>query len=188
MQTYNLAYGGATVDSDLVPPYESTVISMKEQVEDFVLPTYGAKPESAPWTGDNSLFAFWIGINDVGNSYWEEYDTLYDNIFDIYLDLVDQIRQAGGQNFLFINVPPVDLAPLTAEQGEDSQALEAGAIEAFNSRIDDLATGVQSTYDDVRVFQFDSHALFAEVLADPTSHVETAVYKNMTEYCDAYEK
>ena len=188
VRTYNLAYGGATVDSDLVAPYEPTVISMKEQVEDLFIPTYSAKPESAPWTGDDTLFLFWIGINDVGNSYWEDYDELYDNIFVVYRDLVDQISQAGGKNFLFINVPPVDQSPLTAEQGADSQALEATAIESFNSRINDLASEVQAADEGAGVMQFDSAAVFAEVLADPTSHAETAGYKNTTEYCEDYQK
>ncbi|KAL1960604.1 hypothetical protein VTO42DRAFT_7183 [Malbranchea cinnamomea] len=186
VRTYNLAYGGATVDSDLVPPYEPTVLSLKNQVEDQFLPIYGGKPESAPWAEDNTLFAIFIGINDVGNTYWTEYNSLYDQIFTVYDNLISQIYQSGGRNFLFLNVPPVDRSPLTIEQNEQAQVLENAAIQNFNSRIATLATKVQTLYG-TRVFLLDTHAIFTAVLDNPASYAETAVYKNLTKYCDAYQ-
>lgn len=68
--TYNFAYGGATIDAKLVQPYEPTVLSMTDQVNQF-LGSVANKPASTPWTSDNSLFSFWIGINDLGNSYYQ---------------------------------------------------------------------------------------------------------------------
>lgn len=67
--TYNYAYGGATIDASLVAPYESTVLSMTDQVNEF-LNSVATKPASTPWTSADSLFSFWIGINDIGNSYY----------------------------------------------------------------------------------------------------------------------
>lgn len=66
--TYNYAYGGATIDASLVTPYLPTVLSLKDQVNEF-LDTAAKKPASTPWTSENSLFSIWIGINDIGNSY-----------------------------------------------------------------------------------------------------------------------
>lgn len=68
--TYNYAYGGATIDASLVAPYEPTVLSMTDQVNQF-LSTAASKPATSPWTSADSLFSFWIGINDIGNSYYE---------------------------------------------------------------------------------------------------------------------
>lgn len=65
--TYNYAYGGATIDSDLVTPYDPSVISVTQQVQDQFLPT---QDSIAGWTGENALFSVWIGINDIGNSYY----------------------------------------------------------------------------------------------------------------------
>ena len=62
VQTYNLAYGGATVDADLVQPYQPTVLSLEDQVNKEFFPYYVSKT-TAGWTSANSLFAFWIGIN-----------------------------------------------------------------------------------------------------------------------------
>ncbi|CAL1711720.1 unnamed protein product [Somion occarium] len=67
--TYNYAYGGATIDATLVQPYEPTVLSLTDQVNEF-LTTVASKPANASWTSDNALFSFWIGINDIGNSYY----------------------------------------------------------------------------------------------------------------------
>lgn len=67
--TYNYAYGGATIDANLVPPFESTVLSLTDQVNQF-LSGAGTKPASSPWTSSNSLFSVFIGINDIGNSYY----------------------------------------------------------------------------------------------------------------------
>lgn len=66
--TYNYAYGGATIDATLVPPYTPSVKSMTDQVNDF-LGAAGTKPAATPWTSENALFSIWIGINDIGGSW-----------------------------------------------------------------------------------------------------------------------
>ena len=66
--TYNYAYGGATIDASLVTPYKQGVLSLTDQVNEF-LATVANKPASTPWTSSNALFSIWIGINDIGNSY-----------------------------------------------------------------------------------------------------------------------
>lgn len=60
--TYNYAFGGATIDSKLV---RGSAISLTDQVNEFL----GSAATKAPWTGDNSLFSFWIGINDITGSF-----------------------------------------------------------------------------------------------------------------------
>jgi hypothetical protein len=71
--TYNYAYGGATIDATLVAPYETTVLSVTDQVNEF-LGTVASKPASTPWTSANALFSVWIGVNDIGNSYYASGD------------------------------------------------------------------------------------------------------------------
>lgn len=72
--TYNYAYGGATIDASLVQPYEPTVLSLTDQVNEFLNSSVASQPPTAPWTSADSLFSFWIGINDIGNSYYESGD------------------------------------------------------------------------------------------------------------------
>ncbi|KAB2572160.1 Lipase GDSL [Lasiodiplodia theobromae] len=187
LQTYNLAYGGATVDSDLVAPYADTVISLKQQIQDEYLPKYGADGASKVWQSDNTLFSVWIGINDVGNSYWSQNSTLIDAIFTEYSGLVDQLYTSGARNFLFLNVPPLERTPLTTGQGSDSINLEKPAVVDFNDRISNLASSLQEKHTDATVFQFDAHTLFNKILDDPSSYTQTAGLKNTTGYCADYE-
>ena len=71
--TFNYAYGGATIDANLVTPYTPTVLSLTDQVNQFLQGAAG-KPNYATWTSSNTLFSFWIGINDIGNSYYQSGD------------------------------------------------------------------------------------------------------------------
>ncbi|KAF2036682.1 hypothetical protein EK21DRAFT_95917 [Setomelanomma holmii] len=187
--TYNLAYGGATVDSALVTPYEPTVISMKNQIQTQYLPIYGSHPSTAPWTASSSLFAFFIGINDVGNSWSLNNATLYDTIFSEYAGLLDQIYATGARNFLFLSVPPVNLAPLTLNQADGGYAKvnEGKAIANWNSRLANMTTNFKKGHAGVETFVFDTNALFTKVIQNPKAYPQTAGYKNVTGFCDAYE-
>lgn len=57
---YNLAVGGATIDNLII---NAGVEDMTTQVATF-LSVYGDKPGIAPWASDNTVFGFWIGINE----------------------------------------------------------------------------------------------------------------------------
>lgn len=188
IQTYNLAYGGATVDSALVAPYEPTVLSVKNQVQDEYLPTYGSAPASAPWKASDSLFAFFIGINDVGNSWWLNNSTLYDDIFAVYSGLLEQVYATGARNFLFLNVPPVNEAPLTLANGDYAITNEGLAIEDWNSRVQKLSTAFSANHTGVTAFVHDTHQVFADVITNPAIYPQTSGYKNVTGYCEAYMK
>jgi len=188
LETINLAYGGATIDSALVAPYLPTVLSVKEQVNIEFLPVYSSSPSFFPWKSDNTLFATFIGINDVGNAYQEaNKSAIYPKEFQEYAALQDQLYQAGARNFLFLNVPPVDRSPLATGQGAAAQASEKADIAAWNANVTALAANLTKTYSDATTFVFDTNAVFTQVLDDPASHVETAPYKNTTNYCDSCE-
>ncbi|KAF2796946.1 carbohydrate esterase family 16 protein [Melanomma pulvis-pyrius CBS 109.77] len=187
LQTYNLAYGGATVDSALVTPYAPTVLSLKNQVQDLYLPTYGPASRSVPWTSSSSLFAFFIGINDVGNSWWLNNGTLSDLIFAEYESLLTQVYATGARNFLFLSVPPVNLAPLTLANGNWSIENEGIAIRDWNRRLADLTTRFKAGRNEsVNTFVHDTHAVFDAVIRDPASFEQTSGVKNTTGFCKAY--
>jgi len=188
--TYNMAYGGATVDSDLVTPYAPTVISMKNQVRTEFLPVYGSHPTNAPWTSSSSLFAFFIGINDIGNSWWLNNATLYDTIFSVYADLLNDVYETGARNFLFLSVPPVNLAPLTLNQDDGGYAVEneGKVILDWNKRLREMVDTFQANHTGTKVFVHDTWGLFSKVIEDPASYEQTAGLKNVTGYCAAYMK
>lgn len=203
-ETVNLAYGGATVDADLVKPYADTVISLKQQVNEQYLAYYAGENRSFEWQPSDTLFAVWIGINDIGGTYWQENSTeVFNAIFTEYAELVVSVISrtknaltdlskhtlygTGARNFLFLNVPPIDRSPSVLEAGEWSQVNEAAGIATWNDRVAGLASNLSSVHADVTTFVFDSNALFTEVLDDPSSHPETSAYLNTTGYCVEYE-
>lgn len=92
IETYNLGFGGATVDPLLVPsPYGDIVQSFKQQVQDKFLPTYGDKA-AVPWCSADSLFTIFFGINDVILTQAQQNDSLNYDIIKSYEALVHQVR------------------------------------------------------------------------------------------------
>lgn len=102
---YNFAYGGATVDADIVTPYMPTVLSMEDQVNQFVS-SLAKRPDYAPWKASNTLAGVWMGVNDVGNSHWAA------NVTDImeasvtkYFELLQVLYDSGLRRFVLLSVP-----------------------------------------------------------------------------------
>ncbi|KAF2874435.1 hypothetical protein BDV95DRAFT_675690 [Massariosphaeria phaeospora] len=190
LQTYNLAYGGATVDAALVKPYAPEVLSLKDQVNSLYLPTYGANSTSVPWTSSNSLFAFFIGINDVGNSWWLDNATaIYDQIFTEYNTLLENVYETGARSFLFLTVPPVNLSPMILNQDDGGWAAEhmGPVIEDFNARIRQLARRFAARHGtSTWTFVHDTHQLYADVIKNVAATPQTSGLKNVTAFCKAY--
>lgn len=57
--SYNLAVGGATIDNTLVSGNPKDLVSQFDVFQS----TYADK-DAAGWTGENAIFAVWIGINE----------------------------------------------------------------------------------------------------------------------------
>ncbi|KDR69860.1 hypothetical protein GALMADRAFT_912633 [Galerina marginata CBS 339.88] len=169
--TYNYAYGGATIDASLVTPYEPTVLSLTDQVNEF-LNSVASKPASTPWTSANSLFSIWIGVNDIGNSYGSGGDrsAFSDTLLNAYFALVQKLYNAGARNFLFANVPPIDRSPLMLAQSTSAQALEKSVIGTFNTKLAAKISAFQSANSGVKTFLWDSNAQFTTILNSPQTY------------------
>ncbi|KAF7378188.1 CBM1 domain-containing protein [Mycena sanguinolenta] len=72
--TYNYAFGGATINASLVAPFEPGVLSLIDQVNEFLTGGVASQPATTPWTSANALFSVWIGVNDLAGSYFEPGD------------------------------------------------------------------------------------------------------------------
>lgn len=184
--TFNLAYSGATIDAALVPPYLPTVLSVVNQVTQFN-EYFASKPAGAAWESTNSLFAVWIGINDVGNSFgWtnitqvEFYETLMDRLFS----QVEDLYSNGARSFLFLTVPPTNRAPLFVEQGPTAVAQMGTDIAEYNAQLTQSIQAFKSNHSDLdTVTVVDTQPIF-NVLLDEW---QTFGFVNVTGYCAAYE-
>ncbi|KAK0381155.1 fungal cellulose binding domain-containing protein [Colletotrichum limetticola] len=188
LYTYNLAYGGATVDADLVKPYADTVLTLKDQVQTLFSNAYAAKTAPA-WTGADSVFAFWIGVNDIGNSYWNGADAtsaLNTKIVDVYQGLAKELYEAGARNFVWLTTPPVDRTPMLLAENADAQKLCKDDVADFNGRVNAMAKNV-TTWEGANAWVVDANGVFNGVLDNVAKFDATKGYKNTTGYCDAYK-
>ncbi|KAJ7167229.1 hypothetical protein C8R43DRAFT_877408 [Mycena crocata] len=168
--TYNYAYGGATIDANLVIPYLPTVLSLTDQVNQFLA---GAGKKPAPWTSSNALFTVWIGINDIGNSYFQSGDraAFSDVLLNAYFALVQKLVRflaAGARNLLFINVPPIDRSPLMLAQSADARALEKTVLAGFNTKLAARIAAFKANNSGVTTWLWDANAAFTTILNAPT--------------------
>ena len=87
-----------------------------------------------------------------------------------------------------MNVPPVDRSPGALAMGFYDQSAEASFIGELNFRLGALVYNLALRYSDTTLFTFDTNFLFTSVVNHPSHFEETAVYRNTTDYCRAYEK
>lgn len=103
--SFNFAYGGATVDADIVPPYTDTVLSMIDQVQLFS-DNLASKPDYAPWTAENTVAGVWMGVNDIGNSFWFDNSTEVNTAaLGAYFEQLQILYDAGIRQFVLLSVP-----------------------------------------------------------------------------------
>ncbi|KAI0312369.1 hypothetical protein OF83DRAFT_1067267 [Amylostereum chailletii] len=185
-KVFNLASGGATIDAALVTPFEPTVLSIVDQVAQFT-DILAPKPEGASWSGNNTLFAVWIGINDVGNSFGWTNVTQVDFHKVLMARLFGQIEdlyQSGARSFLFLTVPPTNRAPLLVEQGPASVQAITSALADYNQQLQDNVAAFQANHTDLdQVVVFDTRPIFNTLL----DNADAFGFVNATGFCDAYQ-
>ncbi|RPB15519.1 hypothetical protein P167DRAFT_459648, partial [Morchella conica CCBAS932] len=173
---YNFASGGAATNNSVV---SSSGTPLTTQVATFLqyLGTGG------PWSSDDSLFVFWIGINDIGNSYYLDVDqvALHSELMDTIFNLVQQLYAVGARRFLFMSVPPVEKTPKQLTKTADDRANEAAQIADFNSQLVARAAAWKAGTTGTTVWQFDTAVPFNQVIADPTAYG----YADATSVCHA---
>ncbi|CAL1705455.1 unnamed protein product [Somion occarium] len=185
-KVFDLASGGATIDAALVPPFEPTVLSIVDQVGQFNQ-LLAPKPVSASWNASNSLFAFWIGINDVGNSFgWTNVTSQSDfhrTLMRRLFGQVDSLFQSGARQFLFLTVPPTNRAPLLIDQGPKAVASITFALADFNNQLAANVKNFQQRHRGVTASVFDTRPIFNTLL----DHADTFGFVNVTGFCEAYQ-
>jgi phospholipase/lecithinase/hemolysin len=164
--TYNFAWGGATIDSRMVPPGQG--ISLTDEVNSF-LSKFARRPQSTPWQTRNTLFSVWIGINDIAYTYNRGGDrhVFSDKLLDSYFALVEQLYNSGARSFLFISVPPVDRSPVMLARPVWEQAIKKAVILGYNSKLWKRIEWFERKHSDVTVWRWDSHAVFTAILDNP---------------------
>ncbi|KAG8922906.1 hypothetical protein FRC01_013466, partial [Tulasnella sp. 417] len=123
----------------------------------------------------NSIFSFFIGINDVSGTWWKDWGnwTAYTpTLMDAYFALVQKAYDAGGRKFLFINVPSVERSPYVASLGTaDEVAIPLGlAIKGYNAELINRVAAFKAANSGVTAWIYDSYTKLNQILDAPTSY------------------
>ncbi|KAH8198379.1 hypothetical protein TruAng_007476 [Truncatella angustata] len=168
--SYNLAYGGATTDANLVTPYASTVLSFVDQVNEFST-SLASKPSWAPWTAENTLVGAWLGVNDVGNTFWLSNMTeVIDAVTTRYFELLQVTYNAGARNFVLLAVPPTDQTPLMLANDASSEASLVSAISTYNNFLSTKLATFKSNNSGVTAWLVNTTVPFMEAINNPTAY------------------
>ncbi|RKL36646.1 hypothetical protein BFJ72_g8195 [Fusarium proliferatum] len=181
--TYNFAASGATLDISIVNNNNYDVI---REIDEAFIPYHKV---GDTFDESTSLFAVWIGINDIANSYLNDDADVHDKIFQSFRYRIDSLYQAGARNFLFLTVPPLEHAPrITGSSASGTRIpLMANATAKWNSRYRLFQQRIKYLHPTATVFVYDTYPLFQKVMDDPSQFKETAVYKDTETYCKAYQ-
>jgi phospholipase/lecithinase/hemolysin len=169
------------------------VLSLIDQVAQFSA-SIASKPAYAPWTAQNALFGVWIGVNDVGNTWWkDDYEVLVGQIMDSYFGRLQVLYDAGARNFVLLGVPrefafffvlsvfvrvlvlmlwnsAIQRTPAMLGESTDSQAAELVSIIKYNAAITSRLATFKTKNSGVTAKVVDTIVPFNTALDNPTAY------------------
>ncbi|TFK80442.1 carbohydrate esterase family 16 protein [Polyporus arcularius HHB13444] len=177
-QLWNFAFAGADIDKSLLPLHHNFTVDLVDEVKQWVAYASNVIPHPAAET----LVAWWIGINDTGDTlhnttlnfkaFWEtEMQSLFGAVQNAY---THNLRGT----YLFINVPPLERSP--GHIGAPDAGLYKQNIIDYNSALAAHVASFAHAHPDVTVLAFDAHAWFGQIL-DNAAHYG---FKNITGFCE----
>ncbi|KAJ7288258.1 putative lysophospholipase [Mycena rebaudengoi] len=185
-QLWNFAFAGSDIDSALLPLHHDYTVPLVDQVNQWL--TYASNV--IPHPSGETLTAWWIGINDTGdtvsNASITDFPAFWETEMTSYFKAVQKAHDNGLQTHLFINVPPEERAPGTLGSATKAAAMKTHIMQ-FNTILTNHVTMFKAanpgkscpTNSTATVMTFDAHAWFNSVLDSPS----TFGFTNVTGFC-----
>jgi len=145
---------------------------------------------------DNTVYAIWIGTNDLGNDAFLTDSQVTGKTVKDYIDCVyeqvGRLYDNGGRYFVLLNLAPLDLLPqyalpenggLPATQFFPEKAGKNGT--EIHGRIQETVVAlnevykyrtpyevdVEETWDDIKIAQFDVNSLMTDIYNNPANYL-----------------
>jgi len=154
MKLWNFAATGAVVDFNITYR-EGYEIDFLKQYELFNEKMTKDKIFYNQWDSKNTLFALYLGSNDIHFiNFINTNKTVFqvmDNIIDIIFNHAEKMYEKGARNFIFINVPPLNEAPINAK-GKHSYYKDE--IPYFNNAINKKTKILFKKYNDINIIVY----------------------------------
>ncbi|KAL0472208.1 GDSL lipase [Neurospora intermedia] len=196
------AVSGATCSNKIISRYFSAINKDFPAVLDDEIPSFVAdtayKSIFPDRTADNTVYALWIGTNDLGgDAFLTENQhpgkTLTD-FSECIWTVFDTIYKSGGRKFVLLNVAPLHLAPLyaTIENGGFSGPSQFWAgksqynvtersekIKEYSTTLNTVFsygaavnTKLKSRWPKATFDLFDVHSLLTDIHEDPAAYLD----------------
>ncbi|KAJ5519849.1 GDSL lipase/esterase [Penicillium fimorum] len=167
---YNLAVYGATVNNTIVSNEPEDLVY---QVSRNFYPHYGCASfaSSQEWTPDTSLFAIWIGINDIQFSYLDS--DPYEKtplVLESYFRLLHELYQCGARRFLLLNVPPASRTPKMLSRDPWHRYAHRKVVHEFNRQLQGAVSKWSIEHDDTSMALYDTWSFMTDILDNPREY------------------
>ncbi|KAI9067916.1 carbohydrate esterase family 16 protein [Trametes sanguinea] len=151
---YNYALGGETASG------------VKRQIEEEFVPHVATRPEWAPWTPEDTLFATWVGINDCA---WnadtpDPVASTKASVAELFL-LQERLYHKGARNFCFVDVPPTYDYPEIQKPAKLKDT-----ILTWNASLREATERFSADHAEATVFIWSAFDFFARLLANPAAY------------------
>ncbi|KAG8854803.1 hypothetical protein FRB96_007332 [Tulasnella sp. 330] len=115
VELHDYAVAGAVCSNELTPRFSASINELFPAVLDYEIPAFLADNKLKPINPATTMFSIWIGTNDLGHGgiLTDEHvpGVTLVNITDCAVEAVQRLYDAGGRNFIFQNVAPLQYAP-----------------------------------------------------------------------------
>ncbi|KAK4226799.1 GDSL lipase/esterase [Podospora fimiseda] len=195
------AIGGATCSNKIVEREFSYIGRSFPSVLEDEIPSFQAdikyKSVFTSRTEDNTVYALWIGTNDLGFDAFlsdsQAPGTTITNFVECVWSVFDAIYKTGGRRFVLLNEAPLERSPLYApiEKGGtgDSQFWKTKSnynTTQYSEKIKEYTTSVNTIFEYGVPFQqtiksrwpkatfdlFDVHRLFLDIYKTPSKYLD----------------
>lgn len=183
VRTHVLARGGAVVDHDVVRGlWSRESLSFREQLDHIFRPVYASTsvPEQLKWDPQTTLFAVQFGVNDLSVCLQTSTRLPVQQIISSYGNIVESLYGVGARNFLFVNVPLLNLAI------KDLAGTLRADTYAYNEHLVFFKHELTSKHQDITAFLFDTYGFYDWLLQRHRDLPQTVGLRNLSDTCDAY--
>ncbi|ORY46733.1 hypothetical protein LY90DRAFT_509184 [Neocallimastix californiae] len=152
MKLWNFAISGSVVTLELGLNFRRKFKDLFYQYNLFYERMSQGKKYFNQWNSNNTLFSIYMGSNDIKDiNFINNNRTINENInyiVDIIFNKIECVKEIGGNNFLVINIPPFELAPINSKNKYNYFKDE---IFYFNNLLNKKAEELYIKYKDINI-------------------------------------
>ncbi|KAI9166928.1 hypothetical protein HJFPF1_03043 [Paramyrothecium foliicola] len=178
VQLWDFAFAGANTAEEFLPLHHDYTTPFVNQTQQWL--SWGDPVLGKDLDKDKTLVAIWIGINDINDAknFSIDLNSFYDSIISaVFEQSIQPLYQAGYQNFLLINLPPLDRTPSNQKASRPLPSKEM--VGWWNDNLERRAKQFARRHCHATVMVYDANSFLNGVLDNPSDYG----IKNTTHAC-----